>query len=409
MLNELRKNNEIIDIFCSLAEIPSPSLKEDKVILWIKNFCNKNSIPFSQDSYGNVYIYIEATDVSKKPIMLSSHMDVVGDDSEIILSLDGNFIKANDRTLGADDKVGVTCALNLAKYITQNDIKHGGLEIIFTKDEETNMSGIAHIDFSKIKSEYVLVCDADKLGQVQISGASYTSAYIFIHSLKGGHSGIDIADTDRLNAAKLMAELIAKFPQGVFFQDKTGVITSCNIGAIVAGGVQNIIKSFVNDKYISNDYITDIVNKSSTNIINTLAGASYSIRSASVEREEALKKQMTEIVDEFNKKYRLLAEATIKFTEKLPPFEKADDDLIANLHTKVSKKLGLQNEISSFHAGAETHIYANNVNSNGKKFKPVLLGLADIYNMHSANEKVDYKTLLNGYEIIKSLFLEYNI
>ena len=213
-LEKLRKENEILDIFCELAQIPSPSLKEDKVIEWIKSFCENNSINYRQDDYGNVYISIPATDETKEPIMISAHMDVVGDDSPIELEFDGQFIKANGRTLGADDKVGVACGLLLAKEIYQSNIQHGGLEVTFTRDEETGMSGAEHLEFDKMNSKYVLVCDADKLGQLQVSGASYTNAKITVKSFKGGHSGIDIGDESRLNAAKLIAELLAEFPQG---------------------------------------------------------------------------------------------------------------------------------------------------------------------------------------------------
>ena len=409
MISDIRKESELLDIFCSLAERPSPSLHEEKVIEWIQDFCKENNIPCELDDYKNVYIYIPATDSTKNPIMLSSHMDVVGDASPINLILDGDFIKADGRTLGADDKVGVACALYLAKNIKNNpDLKHGGLEITFTRDEETNMSGIEHVNFSKIKSKYILVCDADKLAQVQISGASYTNAKIYVKALIGGHSGIDIGDKNRLNAAKLISELINDFPQGVYYQDETGVITSCNLGAIVAGGIQNAVKSLVDEGINSPDYIDTIIKKSSTNIINTDARASYSIRSASVEKEEELKNIMKECVDKFNQKYKNLAVAEIKFEVHLPPFEKADDDSIPELHTKVCKRLGIQNEVSSFHAGAETHIYAHNKNSKGETFMPFLLGLADVYNMHSANEKVDYKTLLKGYDIIAELFKEFN-
>ncbi|MBR3889155.1 M20/M25/M40 family metallo-hydrolase [bacterium] len=408
-IQEIRNEYELIDIFCSLAEIPSPSLHEEKVVIKIQEFCQQNGISCKPDTYGNLYIYVPATDNAKEPIMLSAHMDVVGDASEVRLLLDGDFIKADGRTLGADDKVGVASALLLAKkLVNNNELKHGGLEITLTRDEETNMSGIEHVNFSNIKSKYILVCDADKLAQVQISGASYTNAKLVVRGLIGGHSGIDIGDTSRLNAAKLIAELLAQFPQGVFYKDETGVITSCNLGAIVAGGVQNAVKSLVDEQINSPNYIESIVNKSSTNIINTEARASYSIRSASVEKEKELLQIMSNLVDDFNKKYDGLASAEISFEVHLPPFEKADDDLIPNLHTKVCEKLGIQNEVSSFHAGAETHIYAHKQNSKGETFMPFLLGLADVYNMHSANEKVDYKTMLKGFEIIEQLFIEFN-
>ena len=408
-LNDLRKENEVLDIFCNLVSIPSPSLKEDKVIEWILDFCKKNGIDGKKDNYGNIYIYVPAIDETKEPLMLSSHMDVVGDDSPVNIYLDGEFIKAEGRTLGADDKVGVACALKLAKDIKNGlvDAK-GGLEITYTRDEETGMSGIEHVEFDKIKSKYVLVCDADKLGQLQISGASYTNAKITVRGLKGGHSGIDIGDKTRLNAAKLIAELLAEFPQGAYYTDETGVITSCNLGAIVAGGVQNSVAAIVEKGIKTNDYITEIMKKTSTNIINTLGMASYSIRSASLAKEEELKSLMQSIVDKFNVKYKDLAEAKIEFEVHLLPFEKADDDRIEIAHTKACERAGIKNDISSFHAGAETHIYCHNKNSKGEIFMPSLLGLADVYNMHSAAEKVDYRTLIKGYEVIKNTFEEFN-
>lgn len=409
-LEDLRKDNELLDIFCNLVQIPSPSLKEEKVIEWILNFAKENDIDAKCDDYGNVYISIPASDSTKEPIMLSSHMDVVGDDSPIELIMEGDFIKANNRTLGADDKVGVACALKLAKDIKTGIVDAaGGLEITFTRDEETGMSGAEHLDFGKFKSKYVLVCDADKLGQLQISGASYTNAKIIVKGLKGGHSGIDIADTTRLNAAKLIAELLAEFPQGVYYSDNTGVITSCNLGAIVAGGIQNSVSSIVEKGIKTNNYIEEIMKKSSTNIINTLGMASYSIRSASVEKENELKALMESIIKKFNRKYDGLAEAEIEFEVHLLPFEKAEDDRIEKVHTKACEIVGIKNDISSFHAGAETHIYCHNKNSKGEYFMPSLLGLADVYNMHSAAEKVDYKTLLKGYEVIKNTFKVFNM
>ena len=409
-LESLRKENEVLDIFCNLVSIPSPSLKEDKVINWILDFCAKNSIDGKKDNYGNIYIHVPATDPSKEPVMLSSHMDVVGDDSPVDIYLDEEgFIHAKGRTLGADDKVGVACALQLAKDLSKNiNFSHGGLEITLTRDEESGMSGIEHVEFDKILSKYVLVCDADKLGQLQISGASYTNAKITVKGLKGGHSGIDIGDETRLNAAKLLAELLAEFPQGAFYKDETGVITSCNLGAIVAGGVQNSVASIVEKGIKTNDYITEIMKKTSTNIINVLGMASYSIRSASVAKENELKDLMSSIVEKFNSKYEGLAEAEIKFEVHLLPFERAKDDRIEKVHTEACRRAGIENEISSFHAAAETHIYCQHKNSKGETLMPTLLGLADVYNMHSASEKVDYMTLLKGYEVIKNTFRVFN-
>ena len=407
-LTDLRKENEVLDIFCELAQIPSPSLKEEKVAKWIEVFCTQNNINIRKDDYGNIYISIPATDETKEPIMVSAHMDVVGDDSPIELQFDGQFIKANGRTLGADDKVGVACGLMLAKEVSKMSEPHGLLEVTFTRDEETGMSGAEHLEFDKMNSKYILVCDADKLGQLQVSGASYTNAKITVKSFKGGHSGIDIGDETRLNAAKLISELLAEFPQGAYYKDETGVITSCNLGALVAGGIQNSVASIVEKGVKTNDYITEIMKKTSTNIINVLGMASYSIRSASVAKEEELKALMKSIVDKFNQKYEGLATAEIEFEVHLLPFERVEDDRVEKAFVKGAKNAEVNFEISSFHAGAETHIYCQKQNSKGETFAPFLLGLADIYNMHSAEEKVDCNTILKGYEILKNTFVEFN-
>ena len=329
MIEDIRKEHELVDLFCNLAEVPSPSMHEEKVAEWIKNYCDKNGINCKLDDFKNVVINIPATDNTKEPLMLSAHMDVIGDDSPVKTYVDENgFIHAIDRTLGGDDKAGVANALLFAKELAKSDMKHGGLEVMFTRDEENGLSGIRNANLKNFKSKYVLVLDSDTLGQCEVSGASYTLAKIKVHSFKGGHSGIDIGDKTRANAAKLIADLISSLPQGVFYEEEGTVITSCNLGGISAGNI-NV-----------------------TNIINTDAEVSYSIRS--------------------------------------------------------SKKVGVTPDITSFHAGAETHIYANEENANNDKFVPYLIGLATVCNMHSKNEYLDYKTLLKGHELLQELFKAFN-
>ena len=161
-INTLRKENELIDLFCSLAEIPSPSLKEENLANRILEYCKDKILNCELDAYKNVHITVNATDETKQPILLSAHMDVIGDDSPVKIHLDGDLIKAEGRTLGADDKAGVANALYFAVQLAKSDMKHGGLELIFTRDEESGMTGIKNIDFSKIRSKYVLVLDSDR-------------------------------------------------------------------------------------------------------------------------------------------------------------------------------------------------------------------------------------------------------
>jgi len=382
-INKLREENELINLFCTLAEIPSPSMQEEKVIEWLQNYCEENNLDCQLDNYKNVIIRIPATDNTKPSILLSSHMDVIGDDSPVITYLDGDLIRAQGRTLGADDKAGLANALYFATKIAKSNTPHGEIELVFTRDEENGASGIRNVEFEKLNSKYVLVLDSDSLGQLMTSGASYTTAKIKVTSFKGGHSGIDIADKTRENAAKLIADIVTALPQGVYYSENGQVITSCNLGGIQGGNLKV------------------------TNIINTSAEASYSIRSSNRQKEQELKDCMIYEIEDFNTRYLEIAKAEITFEEHLPPFEKAQDDFIPILFEAVSRKVGIEPEISSFHAGAETHIYANRKNSKGETFLPFLVGLADVNNMHSVEESVDYKSIIKGQELLSEFYNSY--
>lgn len=414
-INDLRNENELVDLFCTLAQIPSPSGEEDKVSAKIVEILTQAGIDAKEDHFKNVRAKIPATNPNKKPILLSAHMDVVGDASavNIRISADGQYIETDkSRPLGSDDKVGVAAAMYLALNLVKNPDMvqggHGGLELVFTKDEEQNMTGIHNVKFDEIDSEYVLVLDADKLGQIQISGASYTNGTLTVTTLKGGHSGIDIGDKTRLNAVKLIAELVNEIPQGEYKRDEYGTVTSINIGCIVGGGVEPVVQKIAQKGIEADSYIEYVANNCLTNIINTKAMAKYSIRSSEEDNEQQLINDIHKIVEQFNKKYEGLAVAEFVAKSKMKAFEKSDDETIQKVCVQACDNIGIKGDVSSFHAGAETHIYAHEKNKHGQILKPYLLGLADIYNMHSSDEMVNIDSFLKGYEFLKESFIIFN-
>lgn len=409
-IENLRKENKLIDLFCTLVEIPSPSGREEKVACKIMEILSGAGIEVKEDDFGNVIAKIPASDPSKNPLILSAHMDVIGDNSAINIHYDGKFIETDKkRTLGADDKAGVAAAMLLALEVVQeNTMKHGGIELVFTKDEEQGLSGINHIDFSQLDSQYALVLDADKLGQILVSGASYTNAVLCVKAFKGGHSGIDIADKSRLNAVKLIGELVNEIPQGVYKANELGVVTSINIGSIIGGGVEPCIKVISDEGVKADSYIDYVSEHSMTNLINIKAQARYSIRSSELATENELIDKIQKIIIDFNKKYEGLAQAEFVVSPHLPAFEKSSDDRIEEVGAKAAAAVGVTPLISSFHAGAETHIYAQKKNKNAQVFKPYLIGCADVFNMHSSDEKIDAGSYLKGYEFLKEMFKTYN-
>ena len=84
--------------------------------------------------------------------------------------------------------------------------------------------------------------------------------------------------------------------------------------------------------------------------------------------------------------------------------------LIANVKYGInsSPQSVSEPDITTFHAGAETHIYANETNAKGEKFIPYLVGLATVCNMHTKDEYLDYKSILKGHELLTEIFRAYN-
>ena len=156
----------------------------------------------------------------------------------------------------------------IRKGLSAGRVQSVTTKIVMNRDEEKNMTGIHNLDFSELEAKHVLVLDGDRLGVLEVSGASYTNARLIVTTPYGGHSGIDIHERHRLNAAKLVAELIMNIPQGVFYKDETGTITSINIGTVIAGNIEGNAGKIVQDQIKCNKYIDYFMENAITNIIN---------------------------------------------------------------------------------------------------------------------------------------------
>ena len=413
-ISELQNKDRVIDYFVQLAQIPSPSLKEDLVADKIMEILSKNGISATKDSYGNIMAILENNNNNNEPILLSAHMDVVGSNDPVNLrvSKDGKLIETDKtRTLGADDKAGVATILDTLVYFKEHpEIAHPKIEAVFTRDEELGMTGIENLDTTKISSQNALILDGSDLGECNVAGASFTNLTVYITEGKSGHSGIDIGDTDRVSANKILGEIINVIPQGVYKQNELGVITSINSGVIIGGSAGMYLVGNKNELNIQTpeQIMEEITNKSFRNIISANAYATYSIRSSEPENENKLKEEISKNLDEIIKKYGNKIKIEYKFETHLKPFVKDDNEEFLNKILVAAQKEGMNSKPTSFHAGAETHVLQNEkLNADGKKFKPMLLGIADIFNMHSPDEQVDWASLIKGrnwiIEIIKSL------
>ena len=229
--------------FWEISQIPRASKNEERIRLYLRNFAGQHNLDFKEDETGNIVIVIPPTPgyENSQTIVLQSHVDMVCEKNKdtqhdfskdpIKLVKDGEWIKADGTTLGADNGIGVAAALAIAD---DNDFVHGPLELLFTVDEETGLTGANNLQPDFITGKILLNLDTeeDEAFYIGCSGGVDTAGYfrvefeklknnfspysIFVNGCKGGHSGIDIAER-RANAIKLLAFLLSRLDK-VYFQ-----------------------------------------------------------------------------------------------------------------------------------------------------------------------------------------------
>lgn len=231
--NEL-KPAIVFEEFAKINKIPRPSKREEKMIDYLKNWGERHGLDTKVDETGNVIIRKPATPgmENRQTVILQSHMDMVCDklvdvefdfDNDPIRTyVDGEWLTAEGTTLGADDGIG--CAIELA-ILASDNVKHGPLECVFTRDEETGLTGAEGMKAGFMTGDYLINLDSEDEGEIFVScagGRNTTAKFTFtrqeaptgcffikgsLKGLVGGHSGDDI-NKKRANAIKLLARFI---------------------------------------------------------------------------------------------------------------------------------------------------------------------------------------------------------
>ena len=240
-------------MFAKINQIPRPSKREEKMIEYLKNFGESRGLETKVDETGNVLIRKPATKgyENRATVILQSHMDMVCeklvdldfdfDKDAIQTYIDGEWLAAKGTTLGADDGIG--CAIEMA-ILDSNDIEHGPLECVFTRDEETGLTGAEGMKPGFMTGDMLINLDSEDEGQIFVScagGRNTTATFRFqreeapagmffmkasLKGLVGGHSGDDI-NKKRGNALKIIARFL------YMVQEKYGLrLVSYNAGKL---------------------------------------------------------------------------------------------------------------------------------------------------------------------------------
>ena len=216
--------------FAHLNAVPRPSKKEARVIQFIETFARSQGLAVSTDTTGNVLVKKPASPgrEDRPTVILQSHLDMVHqknsetafdfDSQGIRMILDGDWVRADGTTLGADNGLGVAAMMAI---LASKELPHPPLEALFTVDEETGMTGAKGLQGGVLSGKVLLNLDTEDDEELTIGCAggvdvlasgTYSSVAAPAHhqflelqldGLTGGHSGTDI-HRGRANANKLM-------------------------------------------------------------------------------------------------------------------------------------------------------------------------------------------------------------
>lgn len=231
------KPERVFYYFEELSKIPRESANEQVVSNFLVDTAKKLGLEVYQDKINNVVIKKPATKgyENSNGIILQGHMDMVCEkelDSNhnfktdgLDLIIDGNYLRANKTTLGADN--GIAVAMGLA-ILEDNNLEHPEIELLVTVEEETTMKGALELEENILTGKMLINIDSEEEAWVTVGSAGGRGVTISfdeekekfdninsdfyrleVKNLFGGHSGAEI-HKNRLNANKVMSEVVSE-------------------------------------------------------------------------------------------------------------------------------------------------------------------------------------------------------
>lgn len=300
MSNEISKLMPAIvwENFHQLTRIPRPSHHEEQIQKFIVDFGLSLGLETVKDEVGNVIIRKPATSgmEKRKGVILQGHLDMVpqkNSDNDhdfakdpIETIIDGEWVRANGTTLGADNGIGVAAAMAV---LASKDLAHGPVEALFTATEETGMDGANGLKSGMLYGDILINMDSEDEGELYVGCAGGEDAVVQFNftevpvpedsisfklnvtGLKGGHSGLDI-NLGRGNANKIFFRLLKEAHK----------VCGLRLSSINGGNLRNAIPreafGVVTVPYKTADKLVGLIAGMTTVIKRELSGTEPSLK-----------------------------------------------------------------------------------------------------------------------------------
>jgi len=234
-----------VDLFLELCTIPSPSGKERAVADRVGRALSDLGLDWDEDDAaarlegdtGNIYCRIPPTSgAGGMPIFLCAHTDTVPPIAAIepVVGEDGVIRNDAGTILGCDNKAAVVVMLEAARRVLEDGREHGGIELLFTPQEEVSLRGAAAFDHTRLVATTGYVYDqAAPIGEI-ILGSPHGRLLDFRFHGTAAHAGM--YPEDGRSAIAAAARAIADFRLGRIDEE-----TSANVGVITGGSARNVV------------------------------------------------------------------------------------------------------------------------------------------------------------------------
>ena len=227
MVNQER----LINSFCNLVRIDSPSDEEEEMAQHLTGRLTKLGFDVERDAHGNVI----ASENGERPLLLSAHMDTVepGRGIEPVIRGDRIF-SAGETILGGDCKAGIAAIMEGLESVAAAGVSRRPVQVVFTRGEEIGLVGATNLDYSMIRAQEAVVFDGNgPVNTITGSSPTYMSFDITVKG-RGAHAGVE--PEKGLSAIRIASEIIGELPQGRLDEE-----TTFNVGLISGGTVRNAV------------------------------------------------------------------------------------------------------------------------------------------------------------------------
>ena len=465
------KPERVFYYFKQISDVPRGSGNCDGIAHFCKNLAANHNLKYVKDEANTVIIFKDGTAgfENSEPVILQGHTDMVCQKTEnattdfinrgIELFVDGDFLKAKETTLGADN--GIAVAMILA-ILESDNIPHPPIEAVFTSDEEIGLIGAGKLDMGILKAKKMINLDSEEDDTVTVSCAggchflaktsveyhekNGTKITVTLKGLKGGHSGVEI-NNNRVNADTLAGRFLNHIKHAIDFDiininggDKDNAIPNkcvielcvCDVDLFIKNAEEylNVIKAEISDRESGFTFTFDMGENASYKVLsdeikNKLIFALTCVPNGVLEMsadiqglvQTSLNLGVLKIENDIlslhfglrsNKKSGLLflVEKLQSFFDSVnwetetnghyPPWEYKEDSQLREIYKEVyNNYFGKEPKVEAIHAGLECGVFADAIDG----IDCISIGPA-LFDVHTVNEKLSISSTENVFNIL---------